>query len=84
MQYIIANFTQKTLEFIQKLGSCRQGDIIISTNTSTMNPETSTYMVPSDVLRKLRADFVYNNGIYTLSNNIKNIHNYKSLTHRSL
>ena len=30
---------------------------------STTSPETSTCKVPSDILRKVVADFVYDNGI---------------------
>ena len=33
------------------------------TSTSTMSPKTFMCEVPSDVLRKLRADFVYDNGV---------------------
>ena len=59
----IANVAQRTFEIVQKSRSRRQGDIIILTSTSTMSPETSTCEVSSDVLQKLRADFVYNNCI---------------------
>ena len=59
----IANVAQRKFEIIQKSSSRRHGDIIISTSTLTMSPETSTCEVPSDVLRKLRADFVYANGV---------------------
>ena len=60
----IANFAQITFEIVQKSRSRELDDnIIISTNTSTMSPETSTCEVPSDVLQKLRDDFLYDNGI---------------------
>ena len=59
----IANIAQRTFEIVPKSRSCGRGDIIISTNMSTMSPEISTCEVPSDVSRKLRADFVYDNGV---------------------
>ena len=41
----------------------RDADMTISGSMSTMSPKTSTCEVLSDVLRKLRANFVYNNGV---------------------
>ena len=63
----IANVAQRTFEIIQKSRSHQHGNIIILTSTSTTSPATSTYVVPSDVLQKLRADFVYNNGVIEIS-----------------
>ena len=57
----LANVAQRTFEIVQKSRSCLHSVIIISTSMSTTSPETSTCEVPSDVLRKLRADFVYDN-----------------------
>ena len=65
--YNIANVAQRTFEIVQKLRSRWHGDIIISTSMSTTSPETSTCKVPSDVLRKLQADFVYDNGVVEIS-----------------
>ena len=56
---------QRTFEIVQKWKSRGHGDITLS--TSTASPETSTYELSSDVLRKLRADFVYNNGVIEVS-----------------
>ena len=60
---IIANIAQRTFKNIKKSRSRRHADIIMSTSMSTTSPETSTCEVSSDVLWKLRADFVYNNAI---------------------
>ena len=67
--YNIANVAQRTSEIVKKKKSrlCRHGDIIISTSTLTTSLETSTCEVPSDVLLKLLADFVYNNGVVEIS-----------------
>ena len=59
----IATVAQKTFRIIQKSRSCGHSDIIISTNTSTMSPDTPMCEIPCDVLRKLRADFVHDNDI---------------------
>ena len=63
----IVNVAQRTFKIIQKSRSRRHGDIIISTSTSTTNLETSMCEVPSNVLQKLRADFVYDNGVVEIS-----------------
>ena len=42
-------------------------DIVISTRTSTSSPETSMFEVPSNTIRKLRADSVYSNGVIEVS-----------------
>ena len=47
----------------QKSRSQRHSDTIISTSTLTTSPKTSMCEVLSDVLRKLRADFVHNNDV---------------------
>ena len=60
---IIATIAQKTFRIVQKSRSCGHSDIIISTNTSTMSPDTSMCEIPCDVLRKLRVDFVHDNDI---------------------
>ena len=49
----IANVAQRAFKIVQKSRSCRHGNIIISTSTSTTCPETSTWEVPSDILQKL-------------------------------
>ena len=54
---------QTTFKIIEKSRSRGHGDIIISTSMSTTSPEISMCVVPSEVLRKLRTDFVYNNGV---------------------
>ena len=59
----IADVAQRKYEIIQKLRSRRHGNIIISKTPSTMSPKTFTCEIPSDVLRKLQADFEYDNGI---------------------
>ena len=63
----IANIAQRTFKIVQKLRLHGHGDIIISTSMSTMSPEISMCEVPSDVLLKLRADFVCDNGIIEVS-----------------
>ena len=63
----IANIAQTIFEVVQRSRSHRHGDIIISTSTPTMSPETYMCEVLSDVLRKLRADFVYNNDVIDIS-----------------
>ena len=50
----IANVAKKISKIVQKSRSRRCGDIIISTSTLTMSPETSTCEVPSDFLWKLQ------------------------------
>ena len=63
----IANIAQRTFKIIQKSRSCRHGDIIVLTSTSTTSPETSTCGVSSDVLCKLQTDFVHDNGVIEIS-----------------
>ena len=63
----IPNLAQRTCDIIQKSRSHQHGDIIISTSMSTTSPETSTCEVPSDILWKLRADVVYDNGVIEVS-----------------
>ena len=63
----IASVAQKTFEIVRKSRSRRYGNIIISTSTSTTSPETSTCEMPSDVIWKLLANFVYNKGIVEVS-----------------
>ena len=43
------------------------GDIITSTSTSTLSPKTFTCKVPSDILRNLRAEFMYDNNVVELA-----------------
>ena len=63
----ITNVAQRTFEIVQKSRSRGHGNINILTTTLTTIPKTSTCEVPSDVLRKLLADFVYSNGIIEIS-----------------
>ena len=65
----IINVAQRTFEIVQKSISRRHGDIhvIISTSMSHYSPVTSMCEVLSDVLSKLRADIVYDNGIVEIS-----------------
>ena len=63
----IASVAQKTFEIIRKSRSRRYGNIIISTSTSTTSLETSTCEMPSDIIWKLLADFVYDKSIVEVS-----------------
>ena len=51
--WIKANIAQRTFEIVQKSRSHGHGDIIISTSTLTMRPETSTCEVLSDVFTEV-------------------------------
>ena len=51
--WIKANVAQRTFEIVQKSRSHGHGDIIISTSTLTMRPETSTCEVLSDVFTEV-------------------------------
>ena len=62
----IANVTQRTFKIVQKSRSPGHGDIIISTNTLTVSPETSTCEVLREILLKLQAEFVYINDVVEL------------------
>ena len=58
---------QRTFKIVQISRSHRHGGIIILTSTLVTSPETSTCEILSDVLRKLQADFVYDNGAVEVS-----------------
>ena len=64
----VAKIAQKTFEIVQKLRPYRYGDTIILTNMLTTCPDTSMCEceVLSDAVRKLRADFVYDNGVVAI------------------
>ena len=57
----IANVTQTTFEIVQKSRSHEHGNIIIIYKHTSR--KASMCEAPSDVSWKLRADFVYDNGI---------------------
>ena len=58
----IANVAQRTFEIVQNSRSFKIRDHARQATWST-SPETPTCEVPSYILRKLRADVVYDNGV---------------------